>query len=108
LAGGIEEMIFSYDGENYIFFMEYKNKWGNPRKINKQYRKISSYRWKAREIFAEKKSCFFGEHYHFLEVELDTILEIYRFWERYLINRGIRNPKLIGSVIENVDSSYSK
>ncbi len=48
------------------------------------------------------------EGYKFIEVERKTILEIYRFWIRYFKNRGIEDPGLFGSVIEDVDSSYSK
>ena len=55
------------------------------------------------EIFAKR----FGsslEGYRFIKVERKTILEIYRFWKAYLKNRGIENPELFGSVIEEDES----
>ena len=48
------------------------------------------------------------EGYRFIEVERKTIIEICRFWIFYLKNRGIEDPELFGSVIEDVDSSCSK
>jgi hypothetical protein len=46
------------------------------------------------------------EGYRFIGVERKTILEICRFWNRYLENRGIKDSKLIGDVIyeRNLDS----
>jgi hypothetical protein len=52
------------------------------------------------EITAEMFRRFNFEGYRFLEVERKTILEIYRFWDIYLKNRGIEDPELLGSVIE--------
>ena len=49
------------------------------------------------EITAERfKSSL--ENYRFIEVERETILEIFYFWNRYLENQGIEKPKLIGDV----------
>ena len=46
------------------------------------------------------------EGYRFIKVERKTILEICRFWNRYLGNLGIIDSKLIGDV--NKDSIQNK
>ena len=57
------------------------------------------------EIGAEKfRSSLEG--YRFIEVESKTILEICRFWDKYLENQGIENLRLIGDV--NEDSIQNK
>lgn len=53
------------------------------------------------EISAERFRRSSFEGYRFIEVERKTILEIYRFWERYLKNRGIENPEFLWSVFKD-------
>jgi hypothetical protein len=65
---------------------------------NKRHSRISSRRWGMHEIVAGRiRSSLEG--YRFIEVERKTILEICRSRNRYLKNKGIENPKLIGDVI---------
>jgi hypothetical protein len=72
----------------------------------KRHSRISSRRWEMYEIGARKfRSSLEG--YRFIKVERKTILEIYRFWNIYLKNRGIEDPGLIGDIINherNLDS----
>jgi hypothetical protein len=58
------------------------------------------------EIVAERfKSSLEG--YQFIEVERETILEIYYFWDKYLEYKGIEDPGLFRSVIEEDESKDS-
>lgn len=51
------------------------------------------------EISVERFSRSSLESYKFIEVERKTILEIYRFWNRYFENRGIIDRTRIEDVI---------
>ena len=102
-----EEMILSWDNMNWVFTLYHTDKRGNPRKPYKRHSRISYYRWKKKNITVNRFSGSSFEGYRFLEVNLKTILEIYRFWIRYFKNSGIKDPKLFGSVIEADESKDS-
>ena len=103
-----EEMILSWNNMNWMFTLYHTDKCGNPRKPYKRHSRISYRRWEKKDITAERFRGSSFEGYRFLEVNLETILEIYRFWIRYFKNRGIEDPGLFGDVIEDVDCSYGR
>ena len=107
LKSSTEELIFSYDGVNWKLTLFYYRKDGRIMRSKKRHSRISSRRWEMHEITADKFMSSL-EGYRFIEVERKTIIEICRFWIFYLKNRGIEDPELFGSVIEDVDSSCSK
>jgi hypothetical protein len=101
-------MILSWNNMNWMFTLYHTDKRGNPRKPYKRHSRISYRRWEKKDITAERFRRSSFEGYRFLEVNLETILEIYRFWIRYFKNRGIEDPGLFGDVIEDVDCSYGR
>ena len=108
LKSSTERLIFSYDGRNWELTLYYYRKDGRIMRRGKRHSMISSRRWEMYEIGARKfRSSLEGYKYKFIEVERKTILEICRFWNRYLENRGIKDSKLIKDVIiyeRNLDS----
>jgi len=108
LRSATEEIVLSYAGKNYVWTLFYYRRDGRLRRTGKRHSRISSRRWKKYEIVAGKFSgAFFG--YKIMEIELDTVLEIYRHWNRYLKNQGIEDPKLLGGIVTINDcGSYSK
>ena len=89
-----EEIVLSYNGESYLLTLYYYRD-GSLWRTRKRHSRISSRRWKMHEITV---SHFLGQlsWYTILEVEQETILEIYRFWVRYFVNRGLGDPTLLG------------
>ena len=102
-----EEMILSWNNMNWMFTLYHTDKRGNPRKPYKRHSRISYRRWEKNDITAERFRGSSFEGYRFLEVNLETILEIHRFWIRYFKNRGIEDPGLFGDVIEEDESQDS-
>jgi hypothetical protein len=105
LKSSTERLIFSYNGRNWELTLYYYRKDGRRLRRKKRHSRISSRRWEMHEISVRKFRSS-PEGYKFIEVERKTILEICRFWNRYLENRGIKDSKLIGDVIyeRNLDS----
>ena len=91
-----------------MFTLYHTDKRGKPRKPYKRHSRISYRRWEKKDITVERFRRSSFEGYRFLEVNLETILEIYRFRIRYLKNRGIEDPKLFGDVIEEDESKDSQ
>jgi hypothetical protein len=93
-----EEMILSWDNENWMFTLYHTDNRGNPRKPYKRHSRISYRRWEKKDITVEKFRGSSLEGYRFLEVERKII---------WIINCGIKDPELFGSVIEEDESKNS-
>ena len=106
LRSATEEIVLSYNGRNYVWTLFYYRRNGSLWRTGKRHSKISSRRWKNHEIISDSfSSHFFG--YKIMEIELDTIFEIYSFWNKYLKNRGIEDPKLLGGIVTINENSQS-
>ena len=99
IRSATEDLILSYNGKNYVWTLfYYRRSGGRLWRTGKRHSKVSAWRWTRHEIVA---SGFYSDFsgYNILWVDQKTILEIYRFWNIYLRNQGIEDPKLLGGIV---------
>ena len=105
VLGEVEEMVLSYDGKlcRWISYRPDLLDGSGGSKFHKRHSRISSERWKRKDMSIELGTTYplvSSEYYRILEVDLDTILEIYDSRKDRLKNLGLPQKSLIGGYIE--------